>query len=129
LPPPQKDRLVLSSHFRIVKAIARNAYPIGGRYRIDCDDTQVDADLLLDASGFQTDWRLSPNRLVKNLFEQGLLVAGPDGHGIDAGTDWRIRGADAIFAIGPMHYGRLMETTAVAELRQQAVEIVDQVIA
>jgi len=57
---------------------------------------------------------------------RGLARTGPVGHGFDAGADGSLIGADgrpsgAIYTLGPPLKGMYWETTAVPEIRAQAL--------
>jgi uncharacterized NAD(P)/FAD-binding protein YdhS len=66
--------------------------------------------------------------LFENLLKRGLIR--PDGldMGIDVGSEFAVidregRHSDCLFAIGPLMKGTLWETTAVPELRGQAMRV------
>ncbi len=133
LPPPQAERLKTLSQLQLVRGVVTRAHPVAGnRFDIEYDGGRLEADLLLDASGFRTDWSSSKSTLLRRLFAQGILQPGLDGIGIHATENLEIISRDGVipkmYAIGPMHQGRLLETTAVAELRQQAATIADQIV-
>jgi uncharacterized NAD(P)/FAD-binding protein YdhS len=82
----------------------------------------------INCSGPTHDPRLIDNPLVGNLLTQGVMQTSPLGIGISVAPSGAMRdasGADSqrAFAIGPMRYGTLIETTAIPEIRAQADEL------
>jgi uncharacterized NAD(P)/FAD-binding protein YdhS len=86
------------------------------------------ADRVINCTGPSMNYRRVPSTLLKNLFERGLVTAGPLGLGfhcsengavIDAGG----RASEIIFNLGPGRLGDLLESIAVPEIRQQAVDL------
>lgn len=80
---------------------------------------------IINCTGPHGDIRTSPSRLVQRLLADGVAVPNAldmgfetDAHG--ALVDASGRTSNEIFAIGPMRRGGLLETTAIAEIRQQA---------
>jgi hydroxyacylglutathione hydrolase len=73
-------------------------------------------------------YRRIPSTLLQNLFNRGLVTSGPlntgfhcsqDGAVIDAGG----HASEIVFNLGPGRLGDLIESIAVPEIRQQAVEL------
>lgn len=88
----------------------------------------LDVDWVINCTGSNTNFRTVNNPLVSQLFRQGL--ARPDCFevGLDAERDGALRDANGrvstlLFTIGPTLKGILWETTAVPEIRQQAVAL------
>ena len=74
------------------------------------------------------DYRASRENLVKDLLARGLARPGPLGLGFDAEPDGALIGADGrpsttLFTLGPPLKGRDWETTAVPEVREQALAL------
>lgn len=91
-------------------------------------------DWLVNCTGprYQLDFTADP--LLRSLAEQGCARPGPHGLGLDTEADGRVRSTegnaqDWLWAMGALRRGNLYETTAVAELREQAASIADQVLA
>jgi uncharacterized NAD(P)/FAD-binding protein YdhS len=68
----------------------------------------------------------SASPLLTTLLADGLVRPGPHGLGLDADPAGRLRDArggahPALWTVGPLRRGRLWETTAVPEIRAQAV--------
>ncbi|MFI5842040.1 FAD/NAD(P)-binding protein [Catenuloplanes sp. NPDC051500] len=62
--------------------------------------------------------------LTGALLADGLARVGPFGLGLDVGPDGRATGGP-LWVIGPLRRGRLWETTAVPELREQALALAE----
>lgn len=82
----------------------------------------------INCSGPAHDFRVLDNPLIGNLLEQGILQPSDLGIGVDVAPSGALRnaaGEDAprAFAIGPVRFGTLIETTAVPEIRAQAEEL------
>jgi uncharacterized NAD(P)/FAD-binding protein YdhS len=74
------------------------------------------------------------NPLIGNLLAQGLMHPLQTGIGVDVAPSGALRdgnGIDplAVFAIGPVRYGTLIETTAMPEIRAQAEELASLLVA
>jgi hydroxyacylglutathione hydrolase len=94
------------------------------------------------AGGWGTDWLVNctgpryaldfeRDPLLRALADDGLVRPGPHGLGLDADRSGRVldatgRSQDWLWAIGALRRGNLYETTAVAELRDQAAAIAQQ---
>lgn len=105
------------------------------RLGVDLDGTPVElvADAVVNCTGPGRPWQAPANPVVTDLFERGL--ARPDPHGlglettavgclVDSGGDE----VSQITVIGPPRRGTLFETTAVPELRSQALHIADHIV-
>lgn len=82
----------------------------------------------INCSGPSHDFRVLDNPLIGNLIEQGVMRPSELGIGIDVASNGALRntsGEDArrAFALGPVRFGTLIETTAVPEIRAQAQEL------
>ena len=80
---------------------------------------------MIDATGFG---HLAETRdpLLARLTERGLVRPGPFGLGLDAGPDYRARGARPdrpLWILGPLLRGVLWECTAVPDIRNEASEL------
>jgi hydroxyacylglutathione hydrolase len=83
---------------------------------------------VINCTGPSMNYRRVPSTLLENLFKRGLVTSGPLGAGfhcsqagavIDAGG----RASQIIFNLGPGRLGDLLESIAIPEIRQQAVEL------
>jgi uncharacterized NAD(P)/FAD-binding protein YdhS len=89
------------------------------------------ADRVVNCTGPALDLKPVDQPLVRTLFERRLARRGPLHLGLDhdargALVDYRGASSRALFTIGPMRKGRLWETTAIPEIRLQALELADQ---
>jgi uncharacterized NAD(P)/FAD-binding protein YdhS len=83
---------------------------------------------VINCSGPAHDVRLLENPLIGNLIEQGIMQPAEIGIGPDVAPSGALRDANGsdsmrVFAIGPVRYGTLIETTAMPEIRAQAEEL------
>jgi hydroxyacylglutathione hydrolase len=73
-------------------------------------------------------YRSVPSTLLQNLFKRGLVTSGPFGTGFHCAEDGAVvdahgRVSKIIFSLGPGRLGDLLESIAIYEIRQQAVEL------
>jgi len=93
----------------------------------------LDADLVIQTVGLDTDVRRTDHRLVSQLLTNAHIEADPLGLGVQADADGRLKHGDTywpqLFAIGSLLRGTLWESTAMPEIRQQARNLADQLLA
>lgn len=87
-------------------------------------------DRVINCTGPALDLASAGDPLIDSLFESGLARPGPLRLGIDHDLRGAVIGADGtpsglLYEIGPVRKGRLWETTAIPEIRQQAFELAD----
>jgi hydroxyacylglutathione hydrolase len=101
--------------------------PAGARISLR-DSESFHADRVINCTGPSMNYRRVPSTLLQNLLKRGLVTTGPLGAGfhcsqagavIDAGG----RASEIIFNLGPGRLGDLLESIAIPEIRQQAVEL------
>ena len=85
-------------------------------------------DVLVRATGLDTDILRTQDPLVANLRDEGLLVADPLGLGVQAGADFtaldrRGRPVRGLHVLGPLLRAQLWEITAVPEQRAAAAAL------
>ena len=73
-------------------------------------------------------YRRVPSTLLRNILKRGLVTSGPLGTGFHCSRDGAVIDSDGhaseiIFNLGPGRLGDLLESIAVPEIRQQAVEL------
>jgi uncharacterized NAD(P)/FAD-binding protein YdhS len=90
----------------------------------------MDADRIINCSGPEHDFRKLSNPLIASLLEQGAMIPYPLNIGVRIAPTGALIGADGsaserLFAIGPARYGTLIETTAIPEIRSQALELAE----
>lgn len=106
----------------------------GLRTRVELGDgAVVDADLVINCTGASTDVRSSSDALVMNLLAAGRARPGPLDLGFAVDRSGRLRpqtGEPAkIWTLGPLRRGELWETTAIPEIRVQAQQVADAIVA
>jgi uncharacterized NAD(P)/FAD-binding protein YdhS len=93
----------------------------------------LDADLIIQSTGLETDVRRTQHTLLQQLMTNGHIRSDPFGLGINATPDGRLLHDSTawprLFAIGSMLRGTLWESTAMPEIRQQARQLADQLLA
>jgi len=85
-------------------------------------------DVLIRATGLDTDIDRTSDPLIAGMREAGLLQADPLGLGVGVDEDFRVRDAagralPGLYCIGPLLRGALWEITAVPELRVAARQL------
>jgi uncharacterized NAD(P)/FAD-binding protein YdhS len=92
----------------------------------------LDADLVIQTVGLDTDVRRSDHRLVSQLLTNAHITPDPLGLGVTADSNGRLQHDDRywpnLFAIGSLLRGTLWESTAMPEIRQQARHLADQLL-
>ena len=103
------------------------------RERGQSDVSNETYDVLVRATGLDTDFEHTPDPLMANLRESGLLVADPLGLGVV--TNERFEALDryrrpvrGLHVLGPLLRARLWEITAVPELRVAARALARQLL-
>ncbi|TAM15993.1 MAG: pyridine nucleotide-disulfide oxidoreductase [Rhodanobacter sp.] len=91
------------------------------------------AELVIQATGLDTDVRHTPHGLVRQLVTNGHILPDPFGLGCIASPDGRVHHADGpwsrLFALGALLRGTLWESTAMPEIRQHARQLADRLLA
>lgn len=83
---------------------------------------------VINCTGPSMNYRRVDSPLLRSLFTQGLATAGPLGGGLDTTRCGSVLSASGqassiIFNVGPGRLGTLLESIAIPEIREQAVEI------
>jgi len=86
------------------------------------------ASRVINCTGPSMNYRRVPSTLLGNMFKRGLVTSGPLGTGFHCSRDGAVIDSDGhaseiIFNLGPGRLGDLLESIAVPEIRQQAVEL------
>jgi uncharacterized NAD(P)/FAD-binding protein YdhS len=99
----------------------------------DAAERQLHADLIVQSVGLETDVRRTQHPLLQQMMTNGHIRSDPFGLGIDTTRDGRVLHGDTpwprLFAMGSMLRGTLWESTAMPEIRQQARQLADQILA
>ena len=88
----------------------------------------VTGDLVINCTGPQSQFSNTDLPLVRNLLERGLVSTDELDMGIEVNSDFAVVNSEGaasrcLYAIGPLLRGSLWETTAVPELRGQAMRV------
>lgn len=99
----------------------------------DTSEHTFEADLIIQSTGLETDVRRTQHTLLQQLMTNGHIRSDPFGLGVDAAPDGRLLHNSSawprLFAIGSMLRGTLWESTAMPEIRQQARQLADHLLA
>jgi uncharacterized NAD(P)/FAD-binding protein YdhS len=122
----------LSGHLHGISQIERGLQlrylPKGER-----QERTLDADLIVQSVGLDNDIRRTQHTLLQQMVTNGHIRSDPFGLGIEAEPDGRVRhnghAWPRLFAIGSMLRGTLWESTAMPEIRQQARQLADHLLA
>jgi len=92
----------------------------------------MDADLVIQTVGLNTDVRRTHHPLIRQLSTNGHVTPDPLGLGVTATTEGRVKHGDHtwphFYAIGTLLRGTLWESTAMPEIRQQARNLADRLL-
>jgi uncharacterized NAD(P)/FAD-binding protein YdhS len=85
---------------------------------------------VINCTGPDMNYRRVNSRLLESLFSQGLVSAGPMGTGFNCSRSGALIDAagetsDVLFNLGPGRLGTLLESIAIPEIREQAVELAE----
>ena len=116
---------IREGHLKTVDASPAGAYIT---VRAHDDTESFYAGRVINCTGPSMNYRRVPSTLPQNLFRRGLVTSGPLGAGFHCSQDGAVIDADGhtseiIFNLGPGRLGDLLESIAVPEIRQQAVEL------
>jgi uncharacterized NAD(P)/FAD-binding protein YdhS len=107
-----------------------DASPAGAHItlRAPNDSESFYVDRVINCTGPNMNYRRVPSTLIQNLFNRGLVTSGPLGTGFHCSQSGAVIDAaghtsEIIFNLGPGRLGDLIESIAVPEIRQQAVEL------
>lgn len=89
--------------------------------------SELDAARVINCTGPSMNYRRVNSPLLNSLFAQGVVTAGPMGGGLNstrcgALIDAQGQAPGVLFNLGPGRLGTLLESIAIPEIRQQAVE-------
>lgn len=94
----------------------------------------VNADVILNCIGSESNFERLESPLLQNMIAQGLLRNDPVSQGVDATPDGRLIGHDgkpseSIYTLGTALKGVLWESTAIPEIRTQARDLAVKLLA
>src|ERR1700733_870112 len=116
---------IREGHLRAIDASPAGAY-ITVRSRDHSESFY--AGRVINCTGPSMNYRRVPSTLLQNMFNRGLVISGPSGTGFHCSQDGAVIDAagyasEIIFNLGPGRLGDVIESIAVPEIRQQAVEL------
>jgi len=116
---------VHEGHLKAVDASPKGAHIT---LRAHGDNESFYADRVINCTGPSMNYRRVPSALLQNLFKRGLATSGPLGTGFHCSQNGAVidaagHSSEIIFNLGPGRLGDLIESIAVPEIRQQAVEL------
>src|SRR3982074_212954 len=117
--------VIREGHLKTVDASPAGAYIT---VRAHDDSESFYADRVINCTGPSMNYRRVPSTLLQNLFKGGLVTSGPLGTGFHCSQDGAVidaggHASEIIFNLGPARLGDLLESIAIPEIRQQAVEL------
>lgn len=94
----------------------------------------LDVDYVVNCSGPSSDYGAIEQKLVRSLFDRGAVRPDPLCLGLDVDADLRMidrqgQAQPRLYGMGPVTKGRFWECTAVPEIRRQAEELAERLIA
>lgn len=94
---------------------------------------KLSGDFVINCTGPQSQFSQTPLPLFESLLESGLVCCDPLDMGIVVDDDFAVIGRDQqpstfLYAFGPLLRGSLWETTAVPELRGQAMRVAETLL-
>jgi hydroxyacylglutathione hydrolase len=109
---------------------AVDASPAGAHITLRANDGSESfyAERVINCTGPSMNYRRVSSALLRNLFKRGIVTSGPLGTGFHCSQDGAVidangHASEIIFNLGPGRLGDLIESIAVPEIRQQAVEL------
>jgi uncharacterized NAD(P)/FAD-binding protein YdhS len=116
---------IREGHLKIV-----DASPAGAHITLLAHDASESfyAGRVINCTGPSMNYRRVPSALLQNLFKRGLVTSGPLGTGFHCSQNGAVidhggHASEIIFNLGPGRLGDLLESIAIPEIRQQAVEL------
>jgi uncharacterized NAD(P)/FAD-binding protein YdhS len=141
--PPESNRIVSSllaeGTLRVVAGrIVRSARAAGFatvtiRERMTGGESSLSTSFVINCTGYGGGMRLAGDPLIEALLASRLARMSGMGLGLDISPEFAVLDAagfasDRIFAMGPLCKGTLWETTAVPEIRLQAIRVADNIV-
>jgi uncharacterized NAD(P)/FAD-binding protein YdhS len=109
---------------------AVDSSPAGARITVHAhgENESFYADRVINCTGPSMNYRRVSSALLQKLFERGLVSSGALGAGFHCSQDGAVidaggHASEIIFNLGPGRQGDLVESIAIPEIRQQAVEL------
>ncbi|UJA21047.1 hypothetical protein HJD18_13045 [Thermoleophilia bacterium SCSIO 60948] len=130
------DELLEAGRLRLERSAVEAIRPAAGGLEVDLvadgEERTITVDRVVNCTGPALVLGSVGEPVIDSLFDRGIATPGPLRLGLDHDSRGALIADDArplerIYAIGPMRKGRLWETTAVPEIREQALEIADRI--
>lgn len=131
------DKLRDEGRFEILRGRLRRISADGNfeiEYRSNGAEHRLKADTIINCIGSESNFTRLDSRLVENLFARGYIRSDALDFGIDALPNGSVVGqngarSDVIFTLGTAMKGTLWETTAIPEIRTQAKQLANLLLA
>ncbi|HMA50358.1 MAG TPA: FAD/NAD(P)-binding protein [Magnetospirillaceae bacterium] len=124
---------VLAGRFQEIEAVGHG---LAIRYRPRGKETEdhLAVDHVVNCSGPSSDYGAIEQKLVRALFDRGEIRPDPLSLGLDVDASLKLIGQDGkvqdrLYGLGPVTKGRFWECTAVPEIRRQAEELAERLVA
>ena len=123
--------LIAEGHVAGVRAESTGATML---LRTKGGNREVYAARAINCTGPGMNYRRVHSSLLQSLFVQGLATAGPLGGGLATRQDGALidrngSSSETLFNLGPGRLGTLLESIAIPEIRQQAVDLAELLVA
>jgi uncharacterized NAD(P)/FAD-binding protein YdhS len=132
----QMQRGQIATHAGRIRQYREDANGVGVTYR-DRESGRLKrlrVDRVINCTGPESDCRRIESPLLRDLLRQKLVRPDPLFLGLDATSEGALLDAfgeasDFLYTLGPARKGSLWETTAVPEIRRQAAELAEHLLA
>jgi uncharacterized NAD(P)/FAD-binding protein YdhS len=136
--PPESQAIIegmcASGQLEIIQGRIRDLVETNGAMEVrystpgSPQDETIQASLVINTIGPESNYEMVDHSLVRNLMRRGLIRPGPAGIGMDARPDGAVISRDGtassiLYTIGPAMKGVLWEVIAAPEIRLQAEEL------
>jgi len=123
----------LSTLAATVVSVEARAATISVELRVAGRTVRVESDAVVNCTGPGRGWQQSSRTLIGDLVQRGHAIPDPLGLGLASTPNGQLVDASGgtipnVFVLGPPRRGTLWETTAVPEIRSQALHIADHVV-
>ena len=138
IPQPIPQRLteaITTGQVRVVRGNIANLVDLDDRVGVkvhshEGEDTNIEGGVVINCTGPNAGFSDADVPLFVNLLERGQIRPDELNMGIEVGPDFAVidrdgNNSEILFAIGPLMKGSLWETTAVPELRGQAMRVAE----
>jgi uncharacterized NAD(P)/FAD-binding protein YdhS len=124
---------VLAGRFQRIEAAGRGL-TVRYRPRGRGAEDMLAVDHVVNCSGPSSDYSAIEQKLVRALLDRGAIRPDALSLGLDVDTSLRLIDADGkvqprLYGLGPVTKGRFWECTAVPEIRRQAEELAERLVA